>query len=96
MRIYAEANDAEVYHYRDKRGREADAVICFEDGSWALIGVQLADMDEIAESSAKLKKLADDIDIGEKRAFLAIVTATRTAYVDENGVYVIPLGCLRE
>lgn len=96
LRIYAEANDAEVYHYRDKRGREADAVVCFEDGSWALIGVQLADMDEIAKSSAKLKKLADDIDIGEKRAFLAIVTATRTAYVDENGVYVIPLGCLRE
>lgn len=96
MRIYAEANDAEVYHYRDKWGREADAVVCFEDGSWALIGVQLADMDEIAKSSAKLKKLADDIDIGEKRAFLAIVTATRTAYVDENGVYVIPLGCLRE
>ncbi len=41
LRIYAEYLNASVYHYRDKLGREADAVIVFEDGSWALIEVKL-------------------------------------------------------
>ena len=97
LRIYCDTLNADVYHYRDKADREADAVITFEDGSWALIEVKLGDEEEIKESSTKLINLANDIDEKEhpKPAFLMIVTGTNVAYKDDNGVYVVPLACLK-
>ncbi len=97
LRIYCDALNADVYHYRDKADREADLVITFEDGSWALVEAKLGDEEEIKKSSKKLVELAKDID--EKRhpkpAFLLIVTGTNVAYKDENGVYIVPLSCLK-
>ena len=97
LRIYCDTLNADVYHYRDKADREADAVITFEDGSWALIEVKLGDEEEIKESSTKLVALANDIDEKEhpKPAFMMIVTGTNVAYKDDNGVYVVPLACLK-
>ncbi len=97
LRIYADSIGANVYHYRDKNGREADAVIVFPDGSWALAEVKLTNLADIVSASGKLRKLADDIDIVDhpKPSFLMVLTAGRTAYRDENGVYVAPLACLR-
>ena len=97
LRIYCDTLNADVYHYRDKADREADAVITFEDGSWALIEVKLGDEEEIKESSTKLGALANDIDEKEhpKPAFMMIVTGTNVAYKDDNGVYVVPLACLK-
>ena len=97
LRIYCDTLNADVYHYRDKADREADAVITFEDGSWALIEVKLGDEEEIKESSNKLVVLANDIDEKEhpKPAFMMIVTGTNVAYKDDNGVYVVPLACLK-
>ena len=97
LRIYCDTLNADVYHYRDKADREADAVITFEDGSWALIEVKLGDEEEIKESSNKLVALANDIDEKEhpKPAFMMIVTGTNVAYKDDNGVYVAPLACLK-
>ena len=76
---------------------QADAVITFEDGSWALIEVKLGDEEEIKESSNKLVVLANDIDEKEhpKPVFMMIVTGTNVAYKDDNGVYVVPLACLK-
>ena len=53
--------------------------------------------EEIKAASKKLIELANDIDNANhpKPSFLMVVTATQTAYVDENGVYVVPLGCLK-
>lgn len=97
LRIYCDSINASVYHYRDKAEREADAVIVFEDDSWALVEVKLCNDEEIKEASNKLVNLSNDIDIARhpKPAFLMIITATKTAYKDENGVYIVPLGCLR-
>ena len=97
LRIYCDTLNADIYHYRDKADREADAVITFEDGSWALIEVKLGDEEEIKESSTKLVALANDIDEKEhpKPAFMMIVTGTNVAYKDDNGVYVVPLACLK-
>lgn len=97
LRIYCDSIDANVYHYRDKAEREADAVIVFEDESWALVEVKLCNQEEIKAASKKLIALANDIDNTNhpKPSFLMVVTATQTAYVDENGVYVVPLGCLK-
>lgn len=97
LRIYCDTIGAEVYHYRDKLEREADTVIVFNDGSWALVEVKLGDEEEIKEASTKLVELANDIDDKEhpKPAFLMVVTGTNVALRDDNGVYVVPLGCLK-
>ena len=97
LRIYCDSIGAEVYHYRDKADREADAVISFADGSWALLEVKLGDKEEIETASKKLVLLAKDINKKEhpEPAFLMIVTAQKVAYKDDNGVYVVPLCCLK-
>ena len=97
LRIYCDYIGAEVYHYRDKKDREADAVISFADGAWALLEVKLGDKEEIETASKKLVLLAKDINKKEhpEPAFLMIVTAQKVAYKDDNGVYVVPLCCLK-
>ena len=97
LRIYCDSIGADVYHYRDKSNREADAVISFADGSWALVEVKLSDKEQIKEASKKIVELAADIDEKEhpKPAFLMVITSQNVAMQDENGVYIVPLGCLR-
>ncbi len=97
LRIYCDSIGANVYHYRDRAGREADAVIVFDDESWALVEVKLCNKEDIKEASNKLIALSNDIDNTRhpKPSFLMIVTATQTAYVDDNGVYVVPIACLK-
>ncbi len=97
LRIYCDSIGGTVYHYRDHNDREADAVIQFNDDSWALVEVKLTDQEQIKEASKKLVDLANDIDnsLHPKPSFLLIVTAGKAAYRDENGVYVVPLGCLK-
>ena len=97
LRIYCDSIGAEVYHYRDKADREADAVISFADGSWALLEVKLGDKEEIETASNKLVELSKDINKKEhpEPAFLMIVTAQKVAYKDDNGAYVVPLCCLK-
>lgn len=97
LRIYCDTLRANVYHYRDKKDREADAVLTFADGSWALVEAKLGDEEEIKKASQKLIELASDVNQAEhpKPAFLMIVTAGKVAYKDDNGVYVVPLCCLK-
>lgn len=97
LRIYCDAIGASLYKYRDARGREADAVIQFRDGSWALIEVKLGDEADVITASENLLKIASDIDYEKtgKPAFLMVVTKNKVAYQMENGVYVVPLACLR-
>lgn len=97
LRIYAETIGARVYKYRDSKKREADAVIQFSDGSWALIEVKLGGEEDISKAADNLIKIANDID-SEKTgqpAFLMVVTKNKVAYQMENGVYVVPLCCLK-
>lgn len=97
LRIYCDTLNAHVYHYRDKLDREADAVIQFRDGSWALVEVKLGIQEDIDLAAAKLIKLANDIDLEKtgKPAFLMVITKGQVATKRDDGVYEIPLGCLR-
>ena len=97
LRIYADTIGAHVYKYRDSRKREADAVIQFSDGSWALIEVKLGGEDDIVQAGKNLISIADDIDWDKtgKPAFLMVVTKNKVAYQMENGVYAVPLCCLK-
>lgn len=97
LRVYADTIGAHVYKYRDSKRREADAVIQFDDGSWALIEVKLGGEDDIKTAGDNLIKIANDIDCEKtgKPAFLMVVTKNKVAYQMENGVYVVPLCCLK-
>lgn len=97
LRIYCDAIGAKIFHYRDKLDRETDAVIQFEDGSWALAEIKLGDIEEIKKASQKLINFANDINNKEhpKPAFLMVITGEKFAYRDDNGVFIVPLACLK-
>ena len=97
LRIYCDSIRARVYKYRDSKKREADAVIVFNDGSWALVEVKLGGEEDIKEACENLIKIAKDIDVEKtgKPAFLMVVTKNKFAYKTENGVYIVPLACLK-
>ena len=97
LRIYCDSIKARVYKYKDSKKREADAVIVFNDGSWGLVEVKLGGEDDIKEACDNLLKIAKDIDIDKtgKPAFLMVVTKNKFAYKTDNGVYVVPLACLK-
>lgn len=97
LRVYAEANNGTLYHYRDKSGLECDAVICMKNGSYGLIEIKIGGEDEISDGTKTLKELSKKIDVDKMKSpsFLAVVTALGDyAYRREDGVYVVPVGCL--
>lgn len=95
LRIYSEPLGGTVKHYRDSNGLEADAVIILRDGSWGAVEARLGSQDLIDEGEKNLLKLASSIGDGMKKpSFLMVLTATSIAYRTENGVWVVPLGCM--
>ena len=98
LRVYADALDGSIYHYRDKTGLECDAVIHLRNGSYGLIEVKLGGDELIDEGAENLKKLADKIDTGKMRspAFLMVLCGVAPfAYRREDGVLVVPISCLK-
>lgn len=96
LKVYASALDAEVYHYRDANNKECDAVIHRRDGSYGLIEIKLG-QSRVQEGVDSLLEVASllDIDKMSKPAFLMVLTGTGTAYRRPDGVYVVPIGCLK-
>ena len=97
LRIYAEAIDGQVFHYRDGSGLEADAVIALNDGRWAAVEVKLGSK-EIEDAAVHLLELKNKVNTEKMRepSFLMILTGSEIAYRREDGVYVVPLGCLKD
>jgi len=98
LRVYADALDGSIYHYRDKSGLECDAVIHLRNGSYGLIEVKLGGDELIDEGANTLKKLADRIDTGRMKppAFLMVLCGVAPfAYKREDGVFVVPISCLK-
>jgi predicted AAA+ superfamily ATPase len=95
LRIYAQAIDASVYHYRENTGLEADAIVQTRDGAWAAIEVKLGQK-EIDEAAAALIRVGAHVDTARhgEPAFLAVVTGWGYAYRRTDGVFVIPIGAL--
>lgn len=99
LRVYADANDGKVYHYRDKNGLECDAVIHLRNGRYGLIEIKLGG-DRLVEEGAKtLKALSEKIDTDKMKApsFLMVLTAVgEYAYRREDGVLAVPIGTLKD
>ena len=99
LRVYAESLDGKVYHYRDKNNLECDAVVHLRNGSYGLIEIKIGGADLIKNGAESLKKLSDKIDTTKmkKPSFLMVLTGIGDyAYKrPEDGVLVIPIGCLK-
>ena len=98
LRVYADALDGKIYHYRDKTGLECDAVMHLRNGSYGLIEIKLGGDTLIAEGVETLTNLSKKIDTTKMPApsFLMVLTGIGDyAYRRNDGVYVVPIGCLR-
>ena len=95
LRIYAQANDAEVLHYRDNTGLEVDIVVQAADGRWAAFEVKLGP-GLIEEGAAALLKFAERVDTSMcgVPALLGVIVGTGFGYVRPDGVATIPVGAL--
>lgn len=99
LRVYAESLDGNVYHYRDANGLECDAVIHLRNGSYGLVEIKLGGDKLISEGIDNLKNMYSKIDIDKmkKPAFMMVLTATGNyAYKREDGIYIVPIGCLKD
>ncbi len=99
LRVYAEALDGSLYHYRDGNGLECDAVLHRRNGSYALLEIKIGGTERIEEGAANLMALSNKIDTGRMSApsFMAVVIGVgQYAYRRKDGVYVIPIGCMRD
>ena len=96
LRVYTDYLGGYVSHYRDKSGLEADAIIHLNDGRWAAVEVKLGSHD-IDVAAKHLLELVDKIDVktGSGPTFLMVITGTEFGYQREDGVYVVPIGCLK-
>ena len=97
LRVYAEAIDGEVFHYRDGSGLETDAVIALNDGRWAAIEIRLGSK-ETEEAARHLIELKNKVNTEKMQepSFLMILTGAELAYRRADGVYVVPVGCLKD
>ncbi|MCQ2318626.1 MAG: DUF4143 domain-containing protein [Bacteroidales bacterium] len=98
LRVYADANDGDVFHYRDKNGLECDAVVHLRNGSYGLIEIKLGGETLIEEGASNLNSLANMIDTTKmkKPSFKMVLTAVgQYAYLRTDGVMVVPIGCMK-
>lgn len=98
LRVYADALDGSVFHYRDSNGLECDAVIHLRNGKYALVEMKLGGQKLIDEGAESLNCLETRIDTEKMHApsFKMVLTAVgNMAYKRSDGVYVVPIGCLR-
>ncbi|MCD8525340.1 MAG: DUF4143 domain-containing protein, partial [Gammaproteobacteria bacterium] len=98
LKIYSQFLEGKVFNYHDSSGLEADAIIHLKDGRWALIEVKIGGEKLINDGAETLKKIREKIDLEKmnKPSFMAIITASDSfAYRRKDGIYVIPIACLR-
>lgn len=98
LRVYAESLNGKVYHFRDSKGLECDAVIHLRNGNYGLVEIKLGGDKLIEDGCKSLLNLSSKIDTDKmkKPSFLMVLTATgKYAYQNEDGIYIVPIGCLK-
>lgn len=99
LRVYIDALDGDVFHYRDQNGLECDAVVHLHNGSYGLIEIKLGGETLIEEGAKSLKRLSSKVDTTKMKepSFLMVLTGVGAyAYQRKDGVLVVPISCLRD
>lgn len=96
LKIYAEYNGARLYHFRDEKGNEADAVVEFPDGTWGAFEIKLGanQVDAAAAELLALQKIMENEGEIPPKILCVICGMTNIAYKREDGVYVVPITAL--
>lgn len=103
LRVYSQSMGGHISYYRDRYGLEADAVLHLEDGRYALIEIKLgsSEIEEGASHLLEIKRLVAEYNKTEKQCplrepdLLMVITGGEMAYTRDDGVHVIPIGCLK-
>jgi len=98
LRIYAESNDAKLYHYQDYNDNEIDAVVEMPDGSWGAFEIKLGanQLDAAADKLLQIKNAIEKDPKGKPPKILCIVCGlSNAAYVRPDGVIVVPITALK-
>ena len=96
LRVYAQASDAEVFHYREKDGLEVDAIVTTTDGRWAAFEIKLGDR-WVADGMKNLRRLAKRMEKSDhgRPAALAVILPSGYGHVGGAAdVGVIPVCAL--
>ena len=99
LKIYAEANDAKLFHYQDYHNNEIDAVVQMADGSWGAFEIKLGanQLDDAAYKLLKIKSTIENDPKGKPPKVLGVICAlSNAAYIRSDGVYVIPITALKD
>ncbi len=104
FKIYSSAQDGYMSYYRDRYGLEADGVLHLDDGRYALIEFKLgqSEVEEGAKHLCKIESLVKEFNKKEKQCPLRlpdlklVITGTQYGYRRDDGVFVIPIGCLKD
>lgn len=98
LRTYAEALLGDVAHYRDASGLECDAVVHLRDSRYGLVEIKLGGERLIEEGAKTLRTLSNKLDTTKMKqpSFLMVLVGVGDiAYKRPDGVYVVPIGCLK-
>lgn len=104
LRVYSQALGGRLSYYHDRLGLEADAVLHLDDGRYALIECKLGsnEIEEGAKHLLEIKRLVAEKNKTEKQIrltepdLLIVLTGGEMAYTREDGVKIVPIGCLRD
>lgn len=99
LRVFADALSGTVYHYRDKEGLECDAVVHLRNGSYGLVEIKLGGdtlIDEGAKTLTALTKKIDTTKMNAPAFSMVLIGTGNYAYRRQDGIYVVPIGCLRD
>lgn len=104
LKVYSQALKGKVSYYHDRYDLEADAVLHIGDGRYALIEFKLgsAEIEEGAKHLLKIKELVQMYNKTEKQValrepdLLLVITGGNMAYTRQDGVKIIPIGCLKD
>ena len=98
LRVYADALDGDVFHYRDKNGLECDAVLHLRNGHYGLIEVKIGGekwIEQGAENLISLSKIINTEKMYEPSFMMVLTAVGDFAYRRKDGIYVVPITCLR-
>ena len=98
LRIYADSISANLFHYKDYRDNEIDAVVEMQDGRWFAFEIKLgfSQVDAAARNLLRIKSLIEQSGGRAPSGLFVIVGLSNAAYMREDGVYVLPITALRD
>ncbi len=99
LRVFADLLDGEVYHFRDRTGLECDAIIHLRNGNYGLVEIKIGGDTAIENATKTLLKIEEKIDTQRMKSpsfLMVLIGVGDYAYRRKDGIYIVPIGCLKD